>query len=128
MQQCTAQRNPLLHTAGQFVRILRDSPSRVGDADEIEQTVLTYFAEADGSTATRQKAIRAALARLRLEGLIEEESEGRYTVSPMVEIVLSAERLAELVACKPRRLIVLRNHAPHVEFIVSAGRGMEVQP
>jgi hypothetical protein len=52
------------------------------DADEIEQTVLTYFAEADGSTATRQKAIRAALARLRLEGLIEEESEGRYNRQP----------------------------------------------
>lgn len=68
------------------------------DADEIEQTVLTYFAEVDGSTATRQKAIRRALTRLRQEGLIEEESEGRYTVSPMVEIVLSAERLTELVA------------------------------
>ena len=66
------------------------------DADEIEQTVLTYFAEADGSTATRQKAIRAALARLRLEGLIEEESEGRYRISPLVEIVLSLERLQEL--------------------------------
>jgi hypothetical protein len=36
--------------------------------------------------------------------------------------------LAELIACKPRRLIVLRNHAPHVQFIVSAARGVEVQP
>lgn len=36
--------------------------------------------------------------------------------------------LAELVLCKPRRLIVLRNHAPHVQFIVSAARGLEVQP
>lgn len=35
--------------------------------------------------------------------------------------------LAELVLCKPRRLIVLRNHAPHVQFIVSAARGLEVQ-
>lgn len=36
--------------------------------------------------------------------------------------------LAELVACKPRRLIVLRSTAPHAEFIVSAARGLEVQP
>lgn len=36
--------------------------------------------------------------------------------------------LAELVLCKPRRLIVLRNHTPHVQFIVSAARGVEVQP
>ena len=36
--------------------------------------------------------------------------------------------LAELIACKPRRLIVVRSVAPHVEFIVSAGRGVEVQP
>ena len=36
--------------------------------------------------------------------------------------------LAELIACKPRRLIVLRSTAPHVEFVVSAGRGVEVQP
>lgn len=36
--------------------------------------------------------------------------------------------LAELIACKPRRLIVLRSVAPHVEFIVSAARGVEVQP
>ena len=36
--------------------------------------------------------------------------------------------LAELIACKPRRLIVVRSVAPHVEFIVSAARGVEVQP
>ncbi len=68
------------------------------DAEEVEQTVLTYFAESDGDTARRQRAVRAALARLRAEGVIEEESEGRYRISPLVEIVLSAQRLAELVA------------------------------
>jgi hypothetical protein len=36
--------------------------------------------------------------------------------------------LAELVAVKPRRLIVLRSVAPHVEFIVTAARGVEVHP
>lgn len=66
------------------------------DIEEVEQTVLTYFAETDGDTARRQKAIRGALARLRSEGVIEEESEGRYRISPIVEIVLSAERLREL--------------------------------
>lgn len=36
--------------------------------------------------------------------------------------------LAELVPCKPRRLIVLRSTAPHAQFIVSTARGVEVQP
>ncbi|SHJ42978.1 protein of unknown function [Tessaracoccus bendigoensis DSM 12906] len=68
------------------------------DVEEIEQTVLTYFAESDGDTARRQKAIRGALARLRNEGIVEEESEGRYRISPIIEIVLSSERLRELAA------------------------------
>jgi len=71
-------------------------PSARVDIEDIEQTVLTYFAEADGSTARRQKAIRAAVARLRQDGVIEEESEGRYRISPLVEILLSSERLREL--------------------------------
>ncbi len=71
-------------------------PSARVDIEDIEQTVLTYFAEADGSTARRQRAIRAAVARLRQDGVIEEESEGRYRISPLVEILLSADRLREL--------------------------------
>lgn len=66
------------------------------DVEEIEQTVLTYFTEGDGNLARRQKAIRSALSRLRQEGIIDEESEGRYRISPLVEIVLSADRLREL--------------------------------
>lgn len=36
--------------------------------------------------------------------------------------------LVELVAVKPRRLIVLRPNPPHAEFIISAAHGLEVQP
>jgi len=66
------------------------------DVEEVEQTVLSYFADADGDTARRQKAIRKALERLVTEGVVEEESAGRYRISPLVEIVLSAEKLREL--------------------------------
>lgn len=66
------------------------------DVEDIEQTVLTYFTAADGDVARRQKAVRGALARLRQEGIVTEESEGRYLVSSLVEIVLSADRLREL--------------------------------
>lgn len=67
------------------------------DVEDVEQTVLTYFAEADGDTARRQKAIRGALGRLTKDGVVDEESEGRYRISPLVEILLSAERLRELL-------------------------------
>lgn len=68
------------------------------DVEDVEQTVLTYFAESDGDVLRRQTHIRNALARLRKEGIIDEESEGRYRISPLVEIVLSSERLQELSA------------------------------
>ncbi|MBS0368049.1 MAG: hypothetical protein JSS57_02495 [Proteobacteria bacterium] len=35
--------------------------------------------------------------------------------------------LAELIPCKPRRLIVVRSEAPHLLFVVSATRGVEVR-
>lgn len=66
------------------------------DVEEIEQTVLSYFTDTDGNEAARQKTIDKALNRLRNEGIIDEESEGRYVVTPLVEVVLSADRLAEL--------------------------------
>lgn len=66
------------------------------DVEEVEQTVLTYFTESDGDLARRQKAVRRALERLRHEGIVEEETEGRYLISPLIEIVLSARKLREL--------------------------------
>lgn len=66
------------------------------DVEEVEQTVMTYFTQANGDVARRQKLIRNALGRLRQEGVIDEETEGRYRISPLVEIVLSADRLREL--------------------------------
>jgi hypothetical protein len=66
------------------------------DIEDIEQTVLSYFADGDGSTARRQKAVRAAVERLAREGIVAEESTGRYRVSPLIEIILSAERLHDL--------------------------------
>lgn len=66
------------------------------DVEEVEQTVLTYFSDADGDTARRQRSVRRALERLRQDGIVEEESEGRYRISPLVEIVLSSDRMREL--------------------------------
>lgn len=66
------------------------------DVEEIEQTALTYFDPDDTNIAARQREIRTAVARLVKEGLVEEESEGRFRVTPLVEIVLSNERLGEL--------------------------------
>ncbi|KAA9134922.1 DUF4194 domain-containing protein [Microbacterium caowuchunii] len=66
------------------------------DIEDVEQTVLSYFTDVDGSTAKQQKAIRHAMDRLDREGIISEETSGRYRISALVEIVLSAETLREL--------------------------------
>jgi hypothetical protein len=71
-------------------------PSARVDIEDVEQTVLSYFADADGDTARRQRAIRKALDRLTRDGIVEEESSGRFRISALVEIVLSAEKLREL--------------------------------
>ncbi|MFI6426308.1 DUF4194 domain-containing protein [Promicromonospora sp. NPDC050880] len=84
-----------LRTVFQRERGAGESSARV-DVEEVEQTVLTYFEPDDRNLATRQTEIRNAVRRLEKEGLVEEESEGRYRVTPLVEIVLSNERLVEL--------------------------------
>ncbi|WP_314425869.1 DUF4194 domain-containing protein [uncultured Microbacterium sp.] len=66
------------------------------DVEDIEQTVLSYFAETDGGTAKQQRAIRGALDRLDREGIVQEETSGRYRITALVEVVLSAETLKEL--------------------------------
>lgn len=72
-----------------------ESSARV-DVEEVEQTVLTFFDPDEKNLAARQTEIRNAVRRLEREGIIQEESEGRFRVTPLVEVVLSNERLVEL--------------------------------
>ena len=84
-----------LRTVFQRERGAGETSARV-DIDDVVQMVLTYFLVEDKNLATRQTEIRSAVGRLVQHGVIEEESEGRYRVTPLVEIVLSNERLGEL--------------------------------
>jgi hypothetical protein len=71
-------------------------PAARVDIEDVEQTVMSYFADADGDTARRQRTIRKALERLARDGIVDEETTGRFRISPLIEIVLSAEKLREL--------------------------------
>jgi hypothetical protein len=77
------------------------------DREEVEDAALSFL-PAGPNLATAQKAVAGALDRLTKDHVIEEESEGRYLVSPIIEIVLSADRLAELTAW-------LRDHTTDTE-------------
>ena len=87
----------LVHLRSVFQREqgVGETSTRV-DLEEIERTALTYFDPDDTNVAASQREIRSAVTRLAKEGLIEEESEGRFRVTPLVEIALSNERLVEL--------------------------------
>lgn len=100
-------------------------PSVRIDVEEIEQTVLSYFAESDGSTAARQKAIRSALSRLRQEGIVDEESEGRYRITPLVEVVLSADRLRELQTWLRDQVSASNEHTPQASAAEQDREGTE---
>lgn len=84
-----------LRTVFQRERGTGETSARV-DIEELEQTVLTYFDPDDHNLARGQREIRNAVQRLATEGLLAEESAGRYRITPLVEVVLSTERLAEL--------------------------------
>jgi hypothetical protein len=84
-----------LRTVFQRERGAGETSARV-DIEELEQTVLTYFDPDDHNLARSQREIQNAVQRLAGEGLLAEESAGRYRITPLVEVVLSIERLTEL--------------------------------
>ncbi len=84
-----------LRTVYQRESAAGEAAARV-DIEDVEQTVMSYFADADGDTAKRQRLIRKAMDRLARDGIVDEETTGRFRISPLVEIVLSAEKLREL--------------------------------
>lgn len=84
-----------LRTVFQRERGTGETSARV-DVEELEQTVLTYFDPNDHNQARGQQEVRKAVERLVTEGLLTEESAGRYRITPMVEVVLSTAKLSEL--------------------------------
>lgn len=84
-----------LRTVFQRERGTGETSARV-DVEELEQTVLTYFDPDDHNLARPQQEVRNAVQRLVTEGLLTEESAGRYRITPLVEVVLSTEKLTEL--------------------------------
>ncbi|ACZ31239.1 conserved hypothetical protein [Xylanimonas cellulosilytica DSM 15894] len=66
------------------------------DAEELEQHVMSFLDPAETNVAARQREVRAAIARLATEGFLDEESPGRFRITPLVEVVLPVDRLAEL--------------------------------
>ncbi|MFA1537846.1 DUF4194 domain-containing protein [Actinomadura monticuli] len=84
-----------LRTVYQRERGTGETSARV-DIEELEQTVLTYFDPDDHNLARGQREIRNAVDRLAKEGLLAEESAGRYRITPLVEVVLSTGKLTEL--------------------------------
>ncbi|MFD8493875.1 DUF4194 domain-containing protein [Amycolatopsis sp. NPDC059657] len=84
-----------LRTIFQRERGTGETSARV-DVEELEQTVLTYSDPNDHNLARSQQEVRKAVERLVTEGLLTEESDGRYRITPMVEVVLSTAKLTEL--------------------------------
>jgi hypothetical protein len=84
-----------LRTVFQRERGTGETSARV-DIEELEQTVLTYFDPNDHNLARGQQEVRKAVERLVTEGLLTEESAGRYRITPLVEVVLNTAKLSEL--------------------------------
>ncbi|MDY6054517.1 DUF4194 domain-containing protein [Micrococcus sp.] len=89
----------LVYLRGVYQRetVAGETAARV-DLEEIEQTVLSYFSQDDGDLARRQRSVHTAVARLTTEGVVVLDSPQRYRITPLIEVVLSAERLRELDA------------------------------
>ncbi|MCL2594909.1 MAG: DUF4194 domain-containing protein [Promicromonosporaceae bacterium] len=66
------------------------------DAEELAGQALSYLSPDETNVAARQREIWAAVSRLVKEGFLDEEAQGRYRITPLVEVVLSVDRLTEL--------------------------------
>ena len=84
-----------LRTVHQREATAGEQDARV-DVEEVTDTVMTYFTQDDTDVAGRQRAILRSLERLRGDGVVDEESEGRFRINPLIEIVVSAEKLREV--------------------------------
>ncbi|MDR0483508.1 MAG: DUF4194 domain-containing protein [Cellulomonadaceae bacterium] len=66
------------------------------DTEELEEQAMSYLDPDVTNIASQQKEVRTAIGRLAREGFLQEEAAGRYRITPLVEVVLSVERLTEL--------------------------------
>lgn len=66
------------------------------DAEDLVEYALSFLAHGETNLAARRKEAENALATLVRERVIVEETEGRYRVLPIIEVLLPVDRLQEL--------------------------------
>ncbi len=84
-----------LRTLFQRERRAGETSARV-DIEDLEESALSYVDPTDHNLARSQHDVRSAVKRLLSDGLLVEESTGRYRITSMVEVVLSTAKLTEL--------------------------------
>ncbi|MGP7961273.1 DUF4194 domain-containing protein [Sanguibacter sp. A247] len=66
------------------------------DADDLIEYALSFLAHGETNLAARRKEAENALATLVRERVLVEESEGRFRVLPIIEVLLPVDRIKEL--------------------------------
>lgn len=74
------------------------------DQEELTQHAMSFFSSDETNVALRQREVSAGIDQLAREGILKEASEGRYRISPIIEVLMPLERIKELTAWLEKRL------------------------
>lgn len=66
------------------------------DQEELAQHAMSFFASDETNLALRQREVVAGIDQLAREGILKEASEGRYRISPIIEVLMPIERIKQL--------------------------------
>jgi len=73
------------------------------DLDELVNHAMSFFASDETNLALRQREVSQGIDALAREGILKEASEGRFRISPIIEVLMPIERIKELTAWLEQR-------------------------
>lgn len=75
------------------------------DHDELLNHAMSFFASDETNLALRHREANAGIEQLAREGILKEASEGRYRISPIIEVLMPIDRIKELTQWINTRLV-----------------------
>lgn len=66
------------------------------DHEELTNHAMSFFASDETNIALRLKEVKQGIEQLAREGILKEESQERYRISPIIEVLMPIDRINEL--------------------------------
>ncbi len=74
------------------------------DHDELVNHAMSFFASDETNLALRQREVNQGIDQLAREGILKEASQERYSISPIIEVLMPIDRIQELTTWIEQRV------------------------